>query len=260
MLAQPEFKTAGFSHLRGYFDPHALVALEGQISLLYQMQANKIARYRDLWRLVDVLEAMEPTDKEALYQCQQYLSASLPVRAFFQPELMTYCASLLGVSPHLLLLEGPALFVSRPDTERLRYQWHTETHYYPKRRRFLNLWFPIYGNRTEANGAMLVKPGSHREHWEFAEYTSGDHAVVQYEVPEPWLNTYATHVCAAARGDLIVFDRNLIHKSGVNQTEDYAFAIVARAWSPIDDLTLSGNMAATPYGGDIGRSGLMVER
>lgn len=266
MLAQSDFKLAGFQYLRAYFDPHLLSALESQITLLYAMQANKIAPYRDLWRLTDIMEAMEATDKEGLYQCQKFLVSSLPVRAFFQPELMTLCASLLGVSPHLMLLEGPALFVSRPNTDRLRYGWHTEVHYYPKRRRFVNLWFPLFGDRTQANGAMWILPGSHREHWDFAEYNSGPHSFVQYEVPHQWLVEHCqqtgteTRCCEAARGDLVLFDRNLVHKSGQNTTNDYAFAIVARAWSPVDDLTLSGNMAATPYGGDIGRSDLVVER
>jgi hypothetical protein len=261
MLAQPEFTVAGFHHFRSYFDPHALTALEAQITLLYAMQANKIAQYRDLWRLTDILEAMEEADKAALYEVQRYLAASPMVRGFLDPELTTLCASLLGVSPHLVLIEGPGLLISRPESTRLAYKWHSEVHYYPKRRKFVNLWFPLFGDRTEQNGAMHVKPGSHKEHWgDFAEYDAGPHTFQQYEIPDGHVASYQSHICETKRGDLIVFDRNLVHRSAVNYSKDYAFAIVARIWYPGDDLTLSGVMAVTPYGGDIGRSGLMVER
>jgi len=83
---------------------------------------------------------------------------------------------------------------------------------------------------------------------------------VQYEVPAAWVEQYPSHICESQRGDLIMFDRNLVHKSSENRSTEYAFAIVARAWCPVDDLTLSGSMSATPYGGDIGRADLVGER
>jgi ectoine hydroxylase-related dioxygenase (phytanoyl-CoA dioxygenase family) len=200
---------------------------------------------------------MEDKDKEALYQVQKLLPQSQRIRAFFDIEFL---APYLDVHPEHLLMEGPALFVSRPKTQRLLYKWHSEAHYYPKRRKFLNLWFPIYTDRTAENGAMHLKVGSHKETWDFAEWDSGPNTFKQYEIPADWVKDYPTYVCESKRGDLIVFDRNLVHTSVENTSDDYAFAVVARVWSPRDDLTLSGNMAATPYGGDIGRAGLVVQR
>ena len=250
----------GFEHCEGYFNLEKLRDVESVIRHLYVMQCNKIKDYRTTLDMLDALGQMEGKDKEALYQVQRFISASQEVRSIYDDKLMELCAGILGVDPRLMLLEGPGLFVSRPNTSRLLYKWHSEAHYYPKRRKFINLWFPIFTDRTEENGAMHLKPGSHKEHWDFAEYNSGPNTFVQYEIPEEHVALYPTHICESKRGDLIMFDRNLVHRSAENRSTEYAFAMVARAWCPVDDLTLSGNMAATPYGGDIGRAGLCVSR
>ena len=113
--------------------------------------------------------------------------------------------------------------------------------------------------------------GSQKEVWEFAEYQGYDkHTLgaknhfVQYEIPEGELMDWARSECVpetrceADCGDAVFFHRNLVHKSNENQGDDYAFALVSRIWCPIQDLTLAGGMAVTPYGGDkSGRPGLV---
>ena len=252
----------GFEHWSNYFNLGELRQVEHVIHCLFGMQAKKIKKYRDpelLGSLPALLGAMEGDDKRALYEVQKFIGASQPVRTLFNGALMRACAARVGCVTENILLEGPALFVSRPNTDRLLYKWHSEAHYYPKRRRFLNLWLPIFTDRTEENGAMHIKVGSHREHWDFAEYDSGPHTFVQYEIPEGHVAGYETHICESKRGDLIVFGSNTVHRSANNRSPEYAFAMVARAWYPGDDLTLSGNMAATPYGNDFGRADMVVE-
>ena len=60
-------------------------------------------------------------------------------------------------------------------------------------------------------------------------------------------------------GDLYVFHKGMVHRSNQNFSNDYSFALVARIWDPSYDLTLSGSINATPYGGNIGRADLIVD-
>ncbi len=58
--------------------------------------------------------------------------------------------------------------------------------------------------------------------------------------------------------DLVMFNTNLADNFKVNTSDQYSFVIVARVWDPSEDLTLSGNVDATPYGGNLGRQNLVV--
>lgn len=257
----------GFVKLAKFFSNSSLLLLEETIADLYALQAAKIypvALSGSPERtLTSILEMLETDDKEALYQVQKFLPSS-DARDIFQALRPVLC-DVLGVRQSRLLIDGPALFVNRPNTQRLLYKWHSEAHYYPKRRQFVNIWFPLFSRKTKENGAMSFKVGSHTCEWPFSEYTGFNkdtenkrNHFVQYEVPENFLSGFSEYVCESDPGDVYLFDRNLVHRSNENTTDRYSFAVVARAWTAENDLTLSGRMEATPYGGDIGRSGLIV--
>lgn len=279
------FQHEGWLRAANAVDPLVLSKVERAIADLYLMQARKIVDYREplhpdavsdltpLETLAKVLDLLEANDKETLYQAQKFLPQSQIVRELFNHDFMDFASHLVDrpgdeIPSPLFLIEGPGLFVNRPGEVRLLYRWHSEQHYYPKRRRFLNIWIPIFGDRTVANGAMTVIPRSHLQQWDFAEYqgynkeTHGKrNHFVQYEIPETEferLRDFEPVVTEAKRGDAVMFHRNMVHRSNANASGDYGFALVLRLWSPIDDLTLAGHMPVTPYGGDPGgRPGLV---
>jgi ectoine hydroxylase-related dioxygenase (phytanoyl-CoA dioxygenase family) len=81
---------------------------------------------------------------------------------------------------------------------------------------------------------------------------------IQYEIPHNLVSDFQEHWCEVEPKDLIIFDRSMVHTSNQNTSDQYSIAVVARVWDPTDDLTLSGSIAATPYGGNVGRPGLVV--
>lgn len=256
------FSESGLAHYEGFFQQNDIGYLEAAIVAQYSMQAAKLGltihgiAYGPLGTL---LETMEGDHKEALYQVQKLLPKSAFIHDFFGLQFRDVCADLLGCKRNDLLIDGPGLLINRPNTTRLLYKWHSEAHYYPKRRRFLNIWFPVFGDKTRDNGVMSVKLGSHKKDWPFAEYQEGQNAFRQFEVPENFVSEYPEHFCESKRGDLIIFDRNLIHRSNPNTSDKYSFACVVRAWTPEDDLTLSGDFDVAPYSGkDYARPGLVV--
>ena len=275
------FADLGLIHITNLFRQYKIDGFERQIIALYAMQARKIGEYRsevdailadqdlnNLSRLSKILLLMEASDKDAAYQVQKFLPRCQSLRALFDDRFMALCAGLLQTHERNLLLDGPALFVNMPTVQRLLYKWHSEALYYPKRRRFLNVWMPVFGPRTEENGAMSVLPHSHKRVWDasmMSEYTGYNkdsenkkNHFVQYEIPQNFLADYSIVHCTADQGDVIFFDRNLVHTSNANTSSAPAYAVVCRVWDPSDDLTLSGNMEATPYGGNTGRANLVV--
>ena len=239
------------------------------------MQAKKIGEYKakatkiensmasNLEKISAIFELMEKNDKEALYHVQRYMKNCISINAFFDEKFLNLMTSLLSSKREDILLDGPALFINRPNTKRLLYKWHSESHYYPKRRRFLNIWLPLFNQKTKANGTMSFKEKSHKSEFPFSDYVGYDNetkknSYTQYEIPSKFVENYKEYFCEASPKDLVIFHRGLVHKSNINNSNKYSLAAVARVWDPTDDLTLSGDIDALPYKSNTGRSNLDV--
>ena len=263
----------GYKHYRNFFTEEETREFEEAVVSIYKLQARKIDVYRSKVDLLEgiepfaafcaIYEMMEKDDKEALYQVQSMLPHAPKIRRIFNEKFLDICQQGLSCGRDNLFINGPALFVNRPDTERLLYKWHSEAHYYPKRRNFLNIWFPVFNRKTYENGSMSFKAYSHEKDFPFADYkgfnkdseNKANH-FVQYEIPESLLKDYIQEDVEADPTDLIVFDRRMVHRSNQNLSDTYSLAVVASVWNPEHDLTLTGAMEALPYGGNLGRSGL----
>jgi len=278
ITAKKEIAESGYTTLKNFFTVEDMNNFETIVVDLYLLQAKKIGEYRgqaidiensnmsNFEKFSAIYEMMEENDKEALYQVQKYLTSSLGARALFSDRFHNLCAKLLDSQKNALLVDGPALFVNRPNTERLLYKWHSEAHYYPKRRRFLNIWLPLFDNKSKQNGTMSFKEKSHLRDFPFSDYQgynsdtqNKSNYFVQYEIPSNLLEGYKEHYCNASPRDLIIFSKNTVHTSNQNISDKYSVAVVARAWDPTDDLTLTGSITAQPYGGNVGRSNLVVD-
>jgi len=208
-------------------------------------------------KLSKILELYEKNDKEALYQLQKLYSSSIELRNIIGTKfLIKEFKKLLELKENQpLLIDGPGIFINRPKTKRLLYKWHSESHYYPKRRNFLNIWFPIFFNKSEKNGTMFIKEKSHLlNDLPFNEYQGFDKSsenkknhFIQYEVPENFVKDLKTFKSDLNVGDLLVFHRKSIHTSTPNLSKKYSFAIVFRVWDISKDLTMSGDLAVSPY-------------
>jgi len=208
-------------------------------------------------KLAKILELYEKNDKEPLYQLQKLYTSSIEIRSIIGTKfLMNEFRKLLDLKEnHPLLVDGPGIFINRPKTKRLLYKWHSEAHYYPKRRNFLNIWFPIFYNKNEKNGTMFIKEKSHQlNDLPFNEYRGYDKSsenkknhYTQYEVPENFVKHLKTFKSNLNVGDLLVFHSKSIHTSMPNFSKKYSFAAVFRVLDISKDLTMSGNLSVNSY-------------
>lgn len=272
------FEEKGFLTIKKFFNEADLEQFESCIVGLYAMQAKKIGEYKDrlekvlnikttnFERICAIYEMMENDDKEALYQVQKFFPASPILNDIFNDQFRKIIKEFFGGDESSILISGPGLFINRPNTERLLYKWHSEAHYYPKRRRFINIWFPLFDAKNKSNGTMSFKIKSHKKDFPFVDYQgfnkdtqNKSNFFIQYEIPQNFVDEYDEHLCNTERGDLVIFNRSLVHRSNNNVSPNYSFAGIARVWDPTDDLTLSGDLEAQPYGKNIGRPNLIVE-
>lgn len=142
------------------------------------------------------------------------------------------------------ILTGPSVRINFPNQTESLYTWHSEAHWYPKRRSFYNLWSPLYGPKHEGNGTMYIKPNTHSRQWHFREYTAG---LLQYEVPEQEHRDFQEIPMILNEGDVVIFDRNLLHRSSLNKSNEPSLSLEFRAYDYTNDLTTSAKTGERPY-------------
>ena len=280
MIDTRKYADDGFCIVRGAIDPDLLAHAESAILDLYWIQLRKIGEYREAVdsihgdstltraaRLTNMIGLADITDKKALYEVQKMIASCDEVRAIYSsPAAAEACRALLPTKAPLLNA-GPSLFINAPSSGRLLYRWHSEAHYYPKRRSFLNLWLPIFTDRDEANGAMSVVVRSQQlQDLPFSDYAGGAgsplepmNTLTQYEIPESFISGLQVVSTESEVGDLVIFNRALVHRSNANTGASTAFALVTRMWTTERDLTISGDFDVLPYVSRSGRAGLVVD-
>ncbi|MDA9615828.1 phytanoyl-CoA dioxygenase family protein [Candidatus Pelagibacter sp.] len=221
-------------------------------------------------KVAEIFELFEKNDKDGLHQLQKLYGVNNDMRMIIETDkIQSTFKELLNIKKEVpILIDGPGIFINRPKTKRLLYKWHSESHYYPKRRNFLNIWFPIFTDRNEKNGTMFIKEKSHLiQDLPFNEYSgynkkteSAKHHFKQYEIPENFVKNLKTYKANVKLGDMLIFHRKSVHTSSENHSKEYGFAAVFRVWDMSKDLTLSGDLRVAPYRDfGNGRPNLLVE-
>lgn len=267
----------GYLTLRSVIPPNLREMLERSIVQSYAMQALKFLELREklgnrppedfatVDDLDEIIGLLEEHDREAAYQALFLIEGTRGSHMFTAWEgFAQVSAPLLDCPRDLVLVTPPAPFINQPNSKRLLYRWHSEAGAYPKRRNFLNIWLPLFRDKHSENGTMILARRSHvLDDVPFVDYRGYDREtlgtanyLVQYETPESFFPDCERVPVEAAVGDLVVFHRKTIHTSAPNTSPFTTYVGVMRAWDPRGDLTISGDIQAKPYGGDLGRPGI----
>ena len=262
-VSKKNFEKLGYIILKNFFNKKDIDSLNKKLWLISYYYFYKIKPYRKFLsnlnsNKVDYLNKFskfynyfEKDEKKTLHSLQKILEQNTEIKNFFFDEkLKKIYTSLLDTDYNLpIFLHGPNIFINRPKTKRLLYKWHSEAKFYPKRRSFLNIWFPLFNNKTKTNGTMKIKEKSHKNFdYPINEYIGFDKKTLnsennffQKEIPEKFLKNYNTKTLDLKIGDLIIFHRNLVHSSSLNNSSEFSFALTGRIWEFSKDYSLSSN-------------------
>lgn len=270
------FFQKGYMVLRGIL-PTSLRRGMLETSLqIFGMQAGKLglgagsAHTGSLARLDALCLALDARDADAFSWAQSMISASHgAARLGTLKELAHPISRILDCPAEGLVREGGRLVPSLPGNTRRLYTWHSEACWLPLRRSFVNVWAPLFRPKRRGAGSMWLVPGSHRhEPWPFVEWRGwgegtlgrGDH-YLQYDVPESEIRGLPGICVEAEPGDAVIFHRNLLHRSEVNEGDEPSYVWVDRHFDLRSDPTLSSNINIRPYSPEssqAGRPGLIV--
>jgi hypothetical protein len=202
--------------------------------------------------LDNAVKILEEKDRKALGQVQGLVSQSLAMATYsVNPDISNFVSLLLGVESKSFIMESFGGFVPNipSNTSRL-YTYHSEQHWLPYRKNFINVWGALFRSKNINEGTMWVKPFSHLDQHEFCEYrgysgVSDQESYMQYEVIDNDL--YQELGLKVEPTDLVLFHQNLLHKSEVNLSNKVGYLYINRFFDVRKDLTISSIMGIRPY-------------
>ena len=230
----------------------------------YRQTANKISIKTkisdDLKELDYYVKKLEHKDRQANTEALKLISKSSAMMNYSNnDELLKVVSSLLNIKKNNLLLESFGAFVPNiPSNTTRLYTWHSESHWLPYRKNFVNCWAPLFRKKKKYSGTMLLKPFSHKERHLFYEYQGYENKLqsdsyTQYEIIEE-KKFEEVHI-NADDGDVVFFNQNLLHKSELNLSSDIGYLYVNRFFNIEKDLTISSNLNLRPYSSESAKIG-----
>jgi hypothetical protein len=183
--------------------------------------------------------------------------------ALVNDKFLNISSRLLKCPTSLLKIHFDGILVNIPSAKQRLYRFHSEAHYYPYRKNFLNFWMPVIHNKTSENGAMLLKHSGHLKQYDFNEYSGFDKVegdklsendyFYQLEIPASQIADCETLISDLSVGRGLFFHSNLPHSSTLNHSDLPSYALIARVYDYRKDLTLSDKTGIKLYEG--GRGG-----
>jgi len=241
-----------------------------------QLQAYKLGCIEDLVaaeygdtividQLDDLVMTVNNKNKVSLDFAVAELRECPALYALVTDSFLDTASRLLGCPTSLLKIHFDGVLVNIPVNVQRLYKFHSEAHYYPKRRNFLNFWMPVFKQKSAENGTMIVKKGGHKKDLLFNEYsgfnklagttTSESNYFYQLEIPNASIAEFEDHHAIMPRGTALFFHQNLPHTSTVNHSEAPSYALIARVYDYRGDPTLSDYTSIKSYSSNAAAGG-----
>jgi ectoine hydroxylase-related dioxygenase (phytanoyl-CoA dioxygenase family) len=229
----------------------------------YKNVSNKLSintkHIKSLKELDFYVKKLEKKDRDASLEVQKIISQSQSLLNISNNNrVLSIVSSCLNINVNNILFEGFGTLVPNiPNNSTRLYTYHSEAHWLPFRRNFVNCWIPIFRKKKKNSGTMIVVPFSHKKEHTFFEYRGFEklhkNSYLQYETSIP--KNSAEVAIEAKVGDAVFFHRNLLHKSELNKSNDVGYLFVNRYFDITSDLTISSNLNIRPYSQESERIG-----
>jgi len=174
------------------------------------------------------LRTTSPTDFGHFYNTIN-LSASLH-KIFYGEELLEVVAQLLDTPSTNLCLTGLMMRVDSPVDRRNSLNWHQDSSYYLQNANGKNglvCWAPMHEvNRN--NGTLQFLKGSHKLGNVKVESSTKERFSEQREIDDSIARNFEKNDLVANLGDVFFLSMDIIHRSGVNQSDQFRVVAGAR--------------------------------
>lgn len=206
------FQRDGFIILKGAISNTSIKMIQRDLSRLASQYANKLSlRISDSQTVPEIFSAIEDADKKKFYEMSLIVGdiASMNNITFNEDYGDKFNEILLSYNVPLVATHS-GIFFNKKKVTRLQYKWHQERSYFFNHDLGCHIWYPIFNNISTTGGPMLIKKGSHKQHFEYDAW-SEDNGLSQLEIESNLLTNFETYKCENNVGDLVIFDHHSVH-------------------------------------------------
>ena len=168
-------------------------------------------------------------DPKLLYRIYKYSHSSIAVNRMRQACLQ-YAQTLLPGNGIYIDIDSAVIF-NLPQDQRLTWTWHQESAYHPHIARSIAFWFPFVRRATVENGTMSVLLGSHTlgrlPHTKYKPREDAATSLIPEGIERHAID-FPEVPCVTEVGELVLFQKDLIHRSNFNHTHEPRFTGLVR--------------------------------
>jgi hypothetical protein len=229
---------------------YALIKILKKYNPLFPGDLLKCSSWDDP-KLTDELISFRSKEPQLFGIFYDALQNSTILQALFtQYDLINVVGQLLDDDEKTISSTGHMLRIDVPKDTRNILAWHQDSAYYIQNQASENgcvVLLPLVDLFPE-NGTLKLLEGSQNE--STLEHKLGssnsEHTSEKFEVPESIVNKYSEIDLYANKGDLVIFQMNLIHKSGFNSSHGVRYTAGARFHKTLADDFLPGRLIYVP--------------
>ena len=216
------------------------------------------------------LQVLEKIDREYILEFYNSLSvANNPYIAslLYKPKVLEYINIFFFFSKKnpLFITSGSSVFAMPNDELYTPNKWHTDIFYSIKDSEYIQVWAPIIENANNELGALHIMPKSHEKPFQgqIRDTSRTDSAVHRYIVSDDLLSEYEDKIVEIKLGQIIFFDKHLVHRGGQNITNRVRLSLVGvyhsmsnLEFTPYSLTHNKSSMSADQYFDEIMKSGI----
>jgi ectoine hydroxylase-related dioxygenase (phytanoyl-CoA dioxygenase family) len=254
---QKQFQMDGYAILKNVIENKNIKKLhEAVVRLAKKYDPKFPTKFKsdNPWEDVDFnkrlleLRKNKPSHFGAIYDT---MKQSLSIEQLLTSEKLSKAIEpYFGESSSGIIITGQVLRMDPPKDTRNALDWHQDSSYYlqnVKGENGLVVWIPMH-DVDEKNGALIVCPGSHKlgrldikGSGKSNELTSE-----QYKTPDGLVKKFESFQTKLKKGDVLISNMDLFHRSGTNSSSKIRFAALVRFAKMLEPDFLPGNQVYLP--------------
>jgi ectoine hydroxylase-related dioxygenase (phytanoyl-CoA dioxygenase family) len=217
-----DIEEKGFGVVKNFFDKKELLIFEKLIFDFSIQQVKKITK-RKFKNINELSIFLFNNNLEILRETVEATPYLMGSKVFLANSKIIKLLKKIFGKYEKIYTTGPHIFYKNNIIKTRVYKPHTEQSYYPLRKSFFNLWFPLFFEKNKYNGSMTVFEGSHKIKSRIKKSRTVDNYYTkgfeQLEVVNSSLKNLKKTILEIPVGDLVVFHKDLVHLANTNSTK-----------------------------------------